>query len=93
MFDLERFCQSLHGLTKSEVRARCEERVGYFESLERSSRRGRGGIRPTEPEYDYRAYIEDIRRLEHYLFGGGSRAGLSAYEAGLFREVEGHVKD
>lgn len=93
MFDLERFCQSLHGLTRSEVRARCEERIGYFESLERSSRHGRGGQGPAEPEYDYRGYIEDIRKLEHYIFGGGSGTRLSPYETSLFQEVGEHIKD
>jgi hypothetical protein len=93
MFELERFCQSLHGLTRSEVRARCEERISYFESLERSARHRRGGQDAAEPEYNYRAYIEDIRKLMHYVFGDGSRAGLSVYETGLFQEVEGHIKD
>lgn len=93
MFDLERFCHSLHGLTKSEVRARCEERISYFESLERSSRHRRGGRDAADPEYDYRAYIEDIRRVMHYVFGGGSSTQLSAYEAALFQELEGQIKD
>lgn len=93
MFDLESFCQSLHGLTRSEVRARCEERASYFESLERSTRHGTRGHDPTKTEYDYRSYVEDIRRLEHYIFGGESQAGLSVYETGLFQEVDGHIKD
>ncbi|HEY0078627.1 MAG TPA: hypothetical protein VGB73_08275 [Pyrinomonadaceae bacterium] len=93
MFELESFCHSLHGLTRSEVRARCEERASYFESLERSSRHGMRGQDPANVEYDYRGYVEDIRKLEHYIFGGESRAGLSVYEAGLFEEVEGHIRD
>jgi hypothetical protein len=93
MFDLESFCQSLHGLTRGEIRARCEERASYFESLERSSKHQRRGQGQAEPEYDYRGYVESIGRLEHYVFGGSSTANLSAYEAGLFQEVVEHMRD
>lgn len=93
MFDLESFCHSLHGLTRGEIRARCEERAGYFESLERSSRHKLKGQGAAEPEDDYRGYIEGIGRLEHYVLGGVRSKNLSAYEAGLFQEVEEHMKD
>ena len=92
MFDLESFCQSLHGLTRSEIRARCEERASYFESLERSSRHGRKAQSPIEPEYNYRGYIESIGKLERYVLGGVSSINLSAYETALFEEVEEHMK-
>lgn len=93
MFDLESFCQSLHGLTRSEIRTRCEERAGYFTSLERSSRHGRGGKDPEESKPDYRVYVESIGRLEHYVLGGGIPTKLSNYEIRLFQEVEQHMKD
>lgn len=46
-----------------------------------------------EPEYGFRSYIESIGRLERYVLGGGRSINMSAYEAGLFQEVEEHMKD